>query len=157
MSSGPFSPPPRSTSACLGFFRRSRRHDVQYIWKALGLSGTQLTDAAAEAFSRALMEGKFGGGEGHEDGAAGGGQNPNQEKTEMEAGAGGGGRDSFPGEEEGEERRGGEGARAGARANAACSLRRLDLSRNSITDNGARYVRCFVGGFFIARYRSLLP
>ena len=107
--------------------------------KALGLSGTQLTDAAAEAFSRALVEGKVGGGSGGGEGA-GWGPKTTQEKMKVETGAGG--RDSFVGEEEEEEEEGGEEMEAthaaGARAIAACSLRRLDLSRNSITDIGAR-------------------
>lgn len=103
----------------------------------MGLSGTQLTDAAAEAFSRALVEGKVGGGSGGREGA-GWGPKTTQEKMKVETGAGG--RDSFVGE--GEEEEGGEEMEAthaaGARAIAACSLRRLDLSRNSITDIGAR-------------------
>lgn len=65
--------------------------------QVLGLSRTQLTDAAALAFARALVDGQSG------------------RKRKQEAG--------------------GDGGRGG---NARCSLRRLDLSRNNIMDEGAR-------------------
>lgn len=77
-------------------------HGAGLNLQALGLSSTQLTDVAAEAFSRALMDGKSAAG------AGGGGR---------EAGGGGGVRD--PG------------------LIVPCPLRRLDLSRNSITNKGA--------------------
>eukprot|EP00903_Cladosiphon_okamuranus_P019455 g17889.t1 len=100
--------------------------------QALGLSGTQLTDVAAEAFSRALSEGKkldgeIGAGEVE---WAGEGQQRDEE-GQIETGAGG--RGCIVGEEE-------EGGtrRAGGLVAIACSLRRLDLSYNSITDDGAR-------------------
>lgn len=116
--------------------------------KALGLSGTNLTDVAAEAFSRALVEGRSGsrrrascldrkdlGVERDGSGYAGGGAESCGDDS---------GGDSFEvvwgreigvgGEQEEEEGDAGDGNDWVI----PCSLRRLDLSRNGITDAGAR-------------------
>lgn len=83
--------------------------------EALGLSGAQLTDVAALAFARVLSRGKS------HDGAR---------ETRIYG-------------QYYRQRANGTASEAGG--TSTCTLRRLDLSRNGVTDTGAR---CVFGGVF---------